>query len=116
MNRGKAKGTKYESAIVDTLQAAYFRTATRVPLAGTVDKGDVHVHAGPHKIVVQSKNEQRMAVAEYVDQATAQCTNAGGDFGIAWVHRRGKASPADGYVMMTGETWMRVMAALDGKP
>ncbi len=113
MSASKDKGTRWESATVDACTDAGF-PATRVPLAGTADKGDVHVTAGPYKIVVQNKNEQRMAVAEYVDQALAQCTTAGGDFGVAWVHRRGKASPVDGYVMMNGATWLRVMAALAG--
>lgn len=112
MSAARAKGTKWESATVDTCQAAGFTTATRVPLAGTADKGDVHVQAGDYKIVVQNKNEQRMAVAEYVDQAIEQCANADGDFGVAWVHRRGKAKPEDGYVMMDGSTWLRVMQAL----
>jgi hypothetical protein len=112
MSASRNKGTKWESATVDTCIGEGFKTATRVPLAGTADKGDVHVWAGDYKVVVQSKNEQRMAVAEYVDQAAQQCANADGDFGVAWVHRRGKAKPEDGYVMMDGATWLRVMRAL----
>ncbi len=115
MSKQKQKGTAWETATVTTCAEAGL-PATRVPLAGTGDKGDVHVTAGPYKIVVQNKNEQRMAVAEYVDQANTQCSNAAGDFGVAWVHRRGKASPVDGYVMMDGATWLRVMAALAGQP
>jgi hypothetical protein len=112
MSASKQKGTRWESATVDACRAAGFTTATRVPLAGTVDKGDVHVQAGDYKVVVQNKNEQRLAVAEYVDQANAQCANAEGDFGVAWVHRRGKSRPEDGYVMMDGSTWLRIMQAL----
>lgn len=35
----------------------------------------------------------------------------GGEFGIVWMSRPGKASPGDGYVTMTGATLVRLLAA-----
>lgn len=113
-NRSKSKGTAWETKIVDFLKACGFTTARRVTLAGANDQGDIHLGTvGDPLAAIEAKNEQRMTLAGYVDEANRQAARAGsGTLGIAWVHRRGKSSPADGYVVMDGRTFARIVAAL----
>lgn len=113
-NRSKAKGTAWETKIVDELQADGFDDARRVVLAGAHDQGDVHVGpVGRPLISIEAKNENRMAVAEYIGEANTQGDHANATYGgVAWIHRRGKGSPRDGYVVMDGATWLRILRAL----
>jgi hypothetical protein len=41
VSAGKAKGTRWESAVVTFLRSAGFGWADRVPLSGARDRGDV---------------------------------------------------------------------------
>lgn len=113
-NRSKQKGTAWETSLVSTLFDEGFVDARRVVLSGALDKGDVHVGDVDHPLVaIEGKNEQRMAVAEYVDEANREGVNAGAIYGgVAWVHRRGKSSPLDGYVIMDGRTFLGMLATL----
>lgn len=114
MNRSKAKGTAWETRIVVTLFESGFPDARRVVLAGALDKGDVHVGDVDHPLVaIEGKNEQRLSLAEYVDEANREGANAGAIYGgVAWVHRRGKSDPLDGYVVMDGRTFVGMLATL----
>jgi Holliday junction resolvase len=115
-NRNKAKGTSWETEIVNTLQAAGCNSARRVVQAGAADVGDVHVGAILCPLVaIEAKNEKALTFSSYVDEANREADNAGALFGgVAWVKRRGKASALDGYVVMDGRTfldWLRVVSA-----
>ena len=74
MSKQKAKGTRWESAIV-----AYLRD-----------------HGFPHA--------ERRAL-------TTEGRNAHADVAAVWAHRRGKGSPGDAYVVMTGEQFVRLLRA-----
>lgn len=113
-NRSKAKGTAWETSLVETLRAAGFDDARRVVLSGALDQGDVHVGPAPNPLIaIEGKNEQRVSLSEYVTEANREGVNAGAIYGgVAWVHRRGKASPLDGYVVMDGHTWVGILRVL----
>lgn len=114
MSRSKNKGTAWETAIVAYLHSLGLTTARRVTLTGANDQGDVHLGAVDEPLtVIEAKNEQRMAAAEYVDEANREAGRCkGAPLAVAWVHRRGKSSPADGYVIMDGATYARIIATL----
>jgi len=103
MSAAKAKGTRWESEIVDFLRSCGFRYADRVPLSGAKDRGDVTV--GPGSPVIEAKNQARHSLAEWLDEATAEATHADAPFGVAWFKRRGKASAGRGFVLMDGITF-----------
>lgn len=107
MSANKAKGTRWESAIVDFLRSVGFRWADRVPMSGAKDRGDVT--PGPGAPAIESKNQSRLDWAEWLDEAEREAVNAGAPFGVVWAKRRGKASPADGYVLMSGRSYARLM-------
>lgn len=105
MSAGKRKGTAWESAIVTYLRQ-WFPWADRVPLSGARDRGDVTI--GPGGPVIEAKNCARISLAEFVDEANAEARNARAPFGVAWVKRRGRSNPGDGYVVMDGHTFVKL--------
>ena len=105
MSRARAKGTAWESAIVAYLRGSGFPLAERRALAGVADKGDV----SGVPAVIEAKNCRRDELAAWVDEATSEAVNAGVDVGVVWHHRRGKASPGEGFVTMSGATFVRLL-------
>ena len=107
MSTAKAKGTKWESAIVAHLRANGFPHSERRTLSGSDDKGDINAAPG---LVIEAKNQARHSWAEWLDEALAEARNVGpGTVGIVWAHRRGKADAGDGYVVMDGATATRLL-------
>lgn len=105
-NHSRTKGTRWESQIVAALIAAGWPHAERRSLNGAHDKGDI---AGIPGLVIEAKDHKRLTLAEFVDQATTEATNANAPIGVAWLHRKGKSSPLDGYVVMTGATFVQLL-------
>ena len=87
MSRSKAKGTAAETAVITYLREHGFPTAERRALHGTSDWGDV---AGVPGVVIEVKNCARVEIAAWVDEARAECQNAGAAYGVVWHKRRGK--------------------------
>lgn len=107
MSAGKAKGTRWESRIVAFLRDHGFPFADRVPLSGAKDRGDVTL--GPGSPAHSAKDQKRHSFAEWVDEVNEQAVNARAPFGVVWVHRRGKASPGDAYVVMDGNSYVQLL-------
>lgn len=107
MNRPKIKGTRWESAIVDYLRSNGVPHAERRASNGTKDRGDV---AGIPGVVTEAKCAARMELAAWLDEAEAERVNDGAALAAVWSKRRGRASPGDGYVTISGATWVRLLA------
>jgi hypothetical protein len=105
MSRSKQKGTSWETAVVRYLQR-FSQTVERRALHGGRDLGDV---TGIPGVVIEAKNEKAITLAAYVDEAIAEGDNANADVAVAWIHRRGKSSPADGYVVMNGTQFVSLL-------
>jgi hypothetical protein len=116
MSAGKAKGTRWETAVVTFLRSAGFAWADRVPLSGARDRGDVTV--GPGSPVIECKSQSRFSLAEWLDEATAEAGNAAAPFGVVWFKRRGRAGAGDGYVLLDGATFAGLLkdAGFGGTP
>lgn len=113
MSASKRKGTAGESAVVDTLQAAGY-PAERRALSGAKDRGDVSgIRARIGRVVIEVKNCAQMALGAWVDEANAERDNDNAAIGVVWHKRRGKSSPLSWFVTMDGDTWLRVLEALD---
>lgn len=106
MSRSKQKGTRWESAIVGYLTEHGFSHAERRALTGSQDRGDI---AGVPGWVLEAKNCSATSLGVWVDEALAEQANDGADYAAVWHHRRGKSSPADGFVTMTGATFVRLV-------
>lgn len=106
MSKQRQKGTAFESAIVRYLIDQGFAQVERRALSGTSDRGDI---AGIPGWVLEAKNCQRTELAGWVDEAALEQANDGAEYSAVWHHRRGKARPADGFVTMTGATFVRLL-------
>lgn len=112
-NRASAKkaGSDWESKIVDALVARGWVHAERRRLAGAKDRGDI---AGIPGIVIEAKNTASYNLAGAVKEAQAEARNDssgvfGVSHGVAWIKQHGKTSAEDGYVVMTGDTFMNLL-------
>jgi hypothetical protein len=47
-----------------------------------------------------------------VREAEVEAKNAGVEIGVVWAKRVGKTSPADGLVVMSGQTFLKILEAL----
>ena len=106
MNKPKKVGTAWETAIVGYLRGRGVDHAERRALTGGADRGDI---AGIPGVVVEAKNCARVELAAWVAEVTAEVLNAGAALGAVWIKRRGKASPGDGYVVLTGEAFVGLL-------
>lgn len=108
MSRNRAKGTAAESAVVAYLREQGAVHAERRALAGAHDRGDI---AGLPGVCIEVKDHQHISLAEFVDEAVTEGVNAHADVALAWIKRRGKGSPADWYVAMTGAQAVALLRA-----
>lgn len=100
VNRSKAKGTSWESAISAWLRDQGWLYVERRPLSGASDRGDI---AGIPGVVIEAKSVKSITLASFLDEAKKERDNDHASLGVAWVKRAGKSSPADGYVVMDGQ-------------
>jgi len=109
-NRASARkaGTAWESAIVDYLRVSGWPDVERRARTGARDQGDI---AGLSPFCIEAKSCARADLAAWVAEAKAEAVNARVPFGVAWAKRKGKASPADGYVVMDGATFADLLLA-----
>lgn len=110
MSAARQKGTSWESAIVNFL-AESFPTARRT---GSADFGGGDVVGVYVDLVIEAKNVSKFALAEWVAQAEAAGERRGAWLRVVWAKRVGKGSPGDGYVIMSGHTFHRLLVELDG--
>lgn len=99
-------GTEWETAIVKALVDHGWPNAERRRLSGANDRGDI---AGIAGVCIEAKNTARLDLAAAVDEATTEAANASARIGFAWIKRKGKSSPLDGYVVMTGATVLQLL-------
>ena len=108
MNRPKQRGTAWETAIVSFLKEHGVRYAERRTLGGSQDRGDV---AGIPGVVIEAKAEARVNLASWLSEAQTEAANDKADIGVVWSKRRGKTSPGDAYVIMDGNTLIKLLVA-----
>ena len=97
-NPSKQKGTAWETAVVRFLQQ-WWPHAERRALKGAKDQGDL---LGLPGVVVECKNQNRLALGEWLDQTTAAQANAGAEVSVLVVKRRGKPNPEDAFWVFPG--------------
>ena len=107
MSRSKQKGTSWESAIIHYLNSFGFDCERRA-LSGAMDRGDI---SGVRGVVIEAKNVRANELASWVDEAEVERLNDDAPYGVVWAHRRGKASPGDGYVTMSGRMFIEFLKA-----
>ncbi|MFD6638348.1 hypothetical protein ACFWDN_21305 [Micromonospora chalcea] len=109
MSANKAKGTRWETALVRLFRAAGIR-AYRPAQEGFRDTGDLH---GLDPFTGQAKDwaSWQAAIREGLDGAEAQRVNARMDYGVAFV-KRARRSAGGGYAVLTVATFVRLLLRL----
>ena len=109
MNRSKQKGTAFETQVVDYLRPVFPHVERRTQ-QGTHDRGDI---AGIPGVVIEVKNCSRHELAAWIDEALREGVNDGGSLAVVWHKRRGKGSPGDSYVTMTGQQFVDLLLTVE---
>lgn len=109
MGAGKDRGTRWETAVVNYLHAHGFPHVERRALTGNRDRGDI---AGIVGVCIECKSTNRFDLAGWIAEATTEGRNADADVAVVWAKRPGRASPADGYVVMTGAQFVDLLVDL----
>jgi len=107
MSANRAKGTRAETAVVEYLRNWNPAVERRAP-SGKYDRGDI---AGIVDVCIEVKSHAHIDLAEFVDEAEMEALNARAQVGVAWIKRRGKGSPADWYVAMSGSQFVKLLIA-----
>lgn len=106
MSAAKDRGTRWESEIVAFLASEGFTYVERRALNGNRDRGDI---AGIPGVVIEAKSQNRISLAEWVDETVAETANDGAWLGVTWAKRKGKSSAGDGYVILTGHQFAELL-------
>lgn len=108
MSAARDKGTAWETALVGYLRECGWVNAERRALHGSNDRGDI---AGIIGVTIEAKSARAFTPGPWLDELAREVQNDRSDFGVVWVKRRGKGSPAAGFVLMDGATFTRLMNA-----
>lgn len=96
------KGTRAETEVVSALLRNGFPMASRAPLWGARDRGDV---VGV-PFVVSVKDQREMRLSSWVDDLGGMMENSGMSVGVVWHKRAGRGRAEQWYVTTTGELWL----------
>lgn len=104
----RRKGPEWEANITRVLKASGWPHVERRVGNGIHDRGDINLGNGA-PVVIEAKNEKRINLAGYLREAHVERDNAHAEVGVAWIKRRGKGSALDGYVVMDGRTFVKLL-------
>ncbi len=115
-NKHKAKGTSFETLIVNYLKEQDFCNARRTALAGENDAGDIHgvVQAReiPAKeVAIQCKNQKSFKLSEWLNATVEQASKLKRGVPLLVVKRPGKGAAAIGesYAIMPLEEMLKLL-------
>lgn len=106
MSKQKQKGTAAETAVVNWLVSKGRKAVERRTLNGVKDRGDITGLVG---VVVEVKNHQRMALAEWVDELDVEMTNDKADTGVVIHKRKGTTDVGRWYATMPVSVWFKLL-------
>ena len=117
-NKHKAKGTSFETAIVNYLKENGFPSSRRTALAGENDSGDIHgikQRLSPVEIAIQCKNQKAFKLSEWLNDTVKQAAKLREAYPLLVVKRPGKGAAALGesYVVMRLEDMLKLLKDAD---
>lgn len=105
----RARGRRWQTACRQYLEHAGLIVHER-PLGAPGDDLTVIIPGNGTTLSLEAKDQQRHDLAGWTDQATRQAPT--GSIPIVIAHRRGRASPADGYTIMRTSDLLRLIQGL----
>lgn len=114
----KRRGSQFEIDLLKYLRSEWSLDAERLRLAGTKDEGDIVLKVGGIPYILEAKNTQKIDLARFVSEATAEADNYAVARGIrqpgfAAVVKRRQHSIADSYVVMPLDEWLHQIVTED---
>lgn len=97
-NRAKAKGSSFESYIVNYLIGQGF-DASRQILTGSKDLGDIKIQG--ISAAFELKNCVKLDLSGWINQTEIEKQNGNRRWGFTVFKRKGKGKPEEQYVLMT---------------
>lgn len=103
----RRKGAGYERDVVRWLnENGYMRAERRIP-GMTRDTGDIVGVAGT---VIECKNQRRLELGAWFSQMEREQFEAEEELGALFIKRRGTTDVGHHYVVVSGWTWLELMA------
>lgn len=97
MSKSKAKGTAFETFIVNYLRD-YYPNVERRTLGGQYDKGDIS--GTDNELVWECKDHKTLKLSEWLKEADTERQNAGASYGIVVAKRKGCGDPGQQYALL----------------
>lgn len=110
MSRNRAKGTTWESAIVDWLQKHGFWRVERRAMQGARDTGDI---GGLPGVVIEAKSHATLTFSLWMKELTDEVDNASADAGFLCVKKKGKTSVGDAYWLVDPRSMPYLLRLID---
>jgi len=110
VNRNKAKGTAFETAVVNWLKPLFPHVERRT-LSGSNDKGDI---AGIVGVCIEVKAQKDHNLSGWVQELETEMVNSNADIGFLVIKRRGKTSPEHAYILTTPESMKKILVERNG--
>ncbi len=110
-NPSKQKGTAFETAVVEFLNA-HDLPCERRALHGNTDKGDI---AGIPAWTFELKNRRTLDIGGAVDEATLEAMNANTPYGVAIVKRPRRGDVAHSFAVMPLAQLVTIIHALNDR-
>ena len=113
-NKHKAKGTSFETLLVNYLKEQGFPHARRTALAGENDAGDIHgvvQHITLAEVAIQAKNQKAFKLSEWLNDTVKQASKLHMGVPLLVVKRPGKGAAAVGesYAVMRLEDMLLLL-------
>ena len=106
MSKERAKGTSFETFVVNFLKQ-FYPFAERRTLHGIYDKGDI-TGTDP-RLVWECKNQKILNFSTWLHEAETERVNAGAELGIVVAKRRGYGNPSDQYAVLRLEDLLTLL-------
>lgn len=97
MSKERAKGTSFETFVVNYLKQ-FYPQAERRTLHGIYDKGDIT--GTDSRLVWECKNQKTLNFSTWLHEAETERVNADAELGIVVSKRKGYGDPADQYAIL----------------
>lgn len=115
-NKHKAKGTAFETLVVNYLKEQGFENARRTALAGENDAGDIHgvtqkTEVPNREMAIQCKNQKSFKLSEWLNATVEQASKLPRGIPLLIVKRPGKGEKALGesYAIMPLEELLKLL-------
>jgi len=113
-NKHKAKGTSFETLLVNYLKEQGFPHARRTALAGENDAGDIHgvvQRITLAEVAIQAKNQKAFKLSEWLNDTVKQASKLHMGIPLLVVKRPGKGAAAvgDSYAVMRLEDMLLLL-------